>query len=509
MNLRLRIVFSLAVVSVPLVAGLTWARGELDYRAEVDALHRLIVARMEDGRAACEANPERFPAPPRRAQPGPRDRPPRPGERPGDRFGPEGRLGPGEPRSANEPGGDPPQDLIDRENAPPELFAYYPTFGSANVRATRFPDELRAKLEAGADRADMRVQIGERSGIRVAARMPWGEGPAALVLMTRWGSGPQWLTKNQLITAIALALGLAVAAFVSAGPVVRRVRRLTKEIRGSVAERYMTPVTVTGSDEIAELARGFNFAQATVQQQLRTVEEREEALRSFVANTTHDVMIPMTVLQGHLSTMTDPDRPADLTAIKGAIDEVQYMTSLLQNLAVTATLEAGEDRFVVSAVNLNALVERVVARHLPVAKQKQIEINHAVPEMPVIVQGDVTLLEQAVSNLVHNAVRYGDAGGHVVIVLRGSSDTAGASAEGIAPPNDWSLRVIDDGPGIPEAELAAVTQRSFRSDEARSRHPDGQGLGLHIALEVARRHGFRLEFRRSEFGGLEAELIER
>ncbi len=494
MNLRLRIVLSLAVVSVPLVAGLTWARGELDYRAEVEALHRLIVARMEDGRAACEANPERFPAP-RRAQPGPRDRPPRPGERPGDRFGPEGRLGPGESRPANEPGGaEPPQDLIDRENALPELFAYYPSFGSANPRATRFPDELRGELEAGATRADVRVQIGDRSGIRVAARMPWGEGPAAIILMTRWGGGPQWLTKNQLITAIALAMGLAMAAFVSAGPVVRRVRRLTKEIRGSVADRELTPVSVTGNDEIAELARGFNFAQATVEKQLRTVEQREEALRSFVANTTHDVMIPMTVLQGHLSTMTDPDRPADLAAIKGAIDEVQYMTSLLQNLAVTAMLEAGEDRFVVSAVNLNALVERVVARHLPVAKQKQIEINHAVPEMPVIVQGDVTLLEQAVSNLVHNAVRYGKAGGHIAIVLRGTTDA------------DWSLRVIDDGPGIPEAQLAAVTQRSFRGDEARSRHPDGQGLGLYIALEVARRHGFQLKFRRSEFGGLEAEL---
>lgn len=490
MNLRLRIVLSLAVVSVPLVAGLTWARGELDYRDEVESLHRLIVARMEFGRAACEAEPERFPAPSRRGQPGSRERPPRPGERPGDRPGerPVDRFGPNGP-----PESEPPRE---RENPPPELFAYYPNFASANPRATRFPDELRAELEAGADRADMRFDLGDRGGIRVASRMEWGEGPAAIILMTRWGDGPHWLTKNQLITAIALALGLAMAAFVSSGPIVRRVRRLTKEIRGSVAERYMTPVSVTGSDEIAELARGFNFAQSTVQQQLRTVEEREEALRSFVANTTHDVMIPMTVLQGHLSTMTDPDRPANLTSIKGAIDEVQYMTSLLQNLAVTATLEAGEDRFVIGQVDLNALVERVVARHLPVAKQKQIEINHAVPESSVLVQGDVTLLEQAVSNLVHNAVRYGKAGGHIAIVLR--SDSA----------DNWSLRVLDDGPGIPEAELNEVTQRAFRSDEARSRHPDGQGLGLHIALEVARRHGFQLHFRRSEFGGLEAELRE-
>lgn len=64
----------------------------------------------------------------------------------------------------------------------------------------------------------------------------------------------------------------------------------------------------------------------------------------------------------------------------------------------------------------------------------------------------------------------------------------------------------DDGPGIDDALVEQLVKRAVRGDEARSRHPEGQGLGLHIALEVARRHGFALELRRSEYGGLEAEL---
>jgi len=113
----------------------------------------------------------------------------------------------------------------------------------------------------------------------------------------------------------------------------------------------------------------------------------------------------------------------------------------------------------------------------------------------VLVRGDITLLERAVSNVVHNAVRYNLPGGHVALVL-----------DRRAREGRFSLRVVDDGPGIAEDELARITERSFRGNEARTRHPHGMGLGLHIARDVVERHGFSLVFRRPEEGGLEVEL---
>src|SRR5262249_39856395 len=110
------------------------------------------------------------------------------------------------------------------------------------------------------------------------------------------------------------------------------------------------------------------------------------------------------------------------------------------------------------------------------------------------------LLEQAVSNLVYNAICHNRPGGHAALIL----EDDGAR---------FRLRVIDDGPGIPEAELAHLVARGFRGNEARTRVPGGQGLGLHIAHPLARRvaklHGFDLALRRSEYGGLEAELAGR
>jgi signal transduction histidine kinase len=117
-----------------------------------------------------------------------------------------------------------------------------------------------------------------------------------------------------------------------------------------------------------------------------------------------------------------------------------------------------------------------------------------VPEEGVTVRGDVTLLEQAVSNLVHNAVRYAEPGGHVAVVLER------------AHAGRFELRVLDDGPGVPEVLLARLGERGFRTDEARTRQPQGTGLGLHIVRDVAARLGLTLQFARGDERGFVATL---
>ena len=103
------------------------------------------------------------------------------------------------------------------------------------------------------------------------------------------------------------------------------------------------------------------------------------------------------------------------------------------------------------------------------------------------------LLEQALGNLVDNAVRYNHTGGHVAVVL----DAHGAG---------FTITVTDDGPGVTETALAQLTERWFRADDARTRRPDGQGLGLAIAAESLKRLGFTLKFSRPDEGGLTATI---
>ncbi|WP_053333054.1 sensor histidine kinase [Haliangium ochraceum] len=146
-------------------------------------------------------------------------------------------------------------------------------------------------------------------------------------------------------------------------------------------------------------------------------------------------------------------------------------------------------------MDLNEPVGRVLARHTPIARQHQISLDGALPEPPLVAEADLTLFEQAVGNMVDNAIRHNRADGHVAVILERR------------PGGRFCLRVIDDGPGIPAEQLAAVIKRGARGEAARTRAPGGQGLGLHIAYRVSALHDFELSLEPSEYGGLEVAFL--
>ena len=218
---------------------------------------------------------------------------------------------------------------------------------------------------------------------------------------------------------------------------------------------------------------------------LEELSARDKALTEFLQSTTHDVMVPLTVLQGHLSDLRRIGGDSE-PVVRAAMEEAHYLASLVKNLNAAARLDAGEPMIARHELDLGELVERVVSRHAPIAKTRGIALNHSIPEEPVHVNADSTLLEQMVGNLVHNAIRYNQEGGHVAVILE----------------RGFRVTVKDDGPGIPEEELERVGERQFRGGEARQRRPTGLGLGLHIVRDVAERHGYALTFESPEEGGL-------
>jgi signal transduction histidine kinase len=306
-----------------------------------------------------------------------------------------------------------------------------------------------------------------------------------------------------LAPALVVSLAAVAMAILGAGPIVRRIRKLTSTVeRAGLGGE--TKIALDGGDEIRELADVLEASRAKIRAQVDELEARDETLRRYVANTTHDVMLPLTVIQGHLTALERAqeadktgdetgDETLDATRIKAALEECHYLGSLVHNLNVAAKLETGDRAAEMHDVDMNELVERIIGRNGPYAEQRGVVLNHAVPTEPVHVMGDVTLIEQAIGNIVHNAVRYNAAAGHVAVVLEASA-------------GQFSLRVLDDGPGLDAADLARISERGFRGDRARSRHPTGMGLGLAITKDVVDRHGWTLAFARPEDGGLEVTV---
>lgn len=512
MRLRARLAIAAAVAVLPAVGSLFWVDRMLRHRAAEQRLIASTYARISTFRDECEADPASWggtltPMPPggpdapdhRAPPPGPppgghTHRPP-PGEPPpgASTHGPS----PGEPPLRPPPGGPPPPPPDGHGGAhaqPAEVFAYDTGFRSRNPAAPVIAEGLQSALEGR--QLAVEPLAWRSSRVEVLLRMPWTGGPCAVVL-ARGTTDPGWgavLPESKLwLLPITVVIG---AVLFAVGPVLQRIRRLTGEVRRLASNAYAGTVTVEGNDEIADLSRAFDAAGREVREQLDRNRRSEQTLRRFLSNTTHDVMIPLTVLQGHLAALREQakDGSRESEILVSAMDEAHYMASIIHNLAVAARLDAGEAALQLSAVDLGVLVERVVARHAPIARQAGVSIEHAAPPEPVRVRADVTILEQAVSNVTYNAVRYNRRGGHVAVLVE------------VPRPGRFRLRVIDDGPGIPESERARLLERGERGNEARTRAPEGQGLGLHIAFRAAELHGFRLSLRPSEAGGLEVEL---
>ncbi len=495
MTLRVRLALAIGIAAIPLVLCAAWLRRTIETRTFDDAMREYAFATMDaGGRERCEADPTRFqidgisprpPGPPRRPPNGPI---PRRDPRPTDGMdgGPDRPFGPSKPE----------RESIGAAGRGTRLFAYRADFTSANEKAPPLPSELLASLRSGEESASMAWRVEERDGRRVALKTSWTDGPCAFLLVERLMPETPGGARAFTLATTALVVGLLLAVLLSAGPLVRRIRRLTGDVTKSAASRYAAPVPESGRDEIGRLARAFNEAGQEVKGHIERLEARERTLREFVSNTTHDVAIPLTVLQGHLTAVREAHeagRPLDETEVRGAVEESHYIACLLQNLTSVAKLEASADALERRQVDLRALLERVISRHKPVARGASIALEHSIPAEPLLVTGDVTLLEQAISNVVHNAIRYNHPGGHVAAVLSIAA----------RDPRSFELHVVDDGPGIPPDELPHVLERAFRGRDARTRAPHGAGLGLHIADDVMRRHGFAMAFNRPETGGLE------
>lgn len=532
MTLRVRLTLTILVTAIPLVGGLMWLRRDVERRTVEETMRASALAFVDHNgwRLADEDEAVRWGGDVRRWYrrpngPGPEGR--GPGGRRGEGRGRSGRVppkgraaaSPGLPRNSESgPGAEPQRNPKGRGGgrrpAPPVelageavrhwIFAYDETFTSANPLAPVVPEALREALsEEGLAGGTCRVTAGPdeaaRDGYEILLRVPGHEPPCAFVLFRKSGGQLPSASSELLWASIILCGVLLLAVLVAAGPIVGRIRRLAADVRSAAADRYVSRVPVGGNDEIADLASAFNDAGAELRLNLETIEHREQALRRFVRNTTHDVMIPLTVLQGDINDLrkrVEKGEPPDRERIVQALEEAHYMGSLLHNLSAVAKLEGGEHQLQMHPVDLNALVQRASERHRPMAHMRGIELEYGVPDPVLLTRGDLTLIEQAVSNVIQNAVRYNNEGGHVAVILEAPRNKPGA----------FSVQVIDDGPGIAPEEMANIADRRFRGESARTRNPEGSGLGLNIARDVAERHGMTLTFRDSEYGGLQVEL---
>jgi len=215
------------------------------------------------------------------------------------------------------------------------------------------------------------------------------------------------------------------------------------------------------------------------------VRELENLRRDFVANVSHELKTPVTAIKGAADTLLhgaadDPDARDRFLAIIGRQSE--RLGALISDTLSLARIEQTVDHGAVSLAPgpLSPVLEAAVAACEPQAGARDVTVTVACPE-GLSARIDRLMLEQAVINLLQNAVAYSPAGGRVEV---GAAPAPGGGGV--------EIHVRDHGPGIAPEHLARIFERFYRVDPARSRELGGTGLGLAIVKHVALAHGGRV-----------------
>jgi two-component system phosphate regulon sensor histidine kinase PhoR len=204
----------------------------------------------------------------------------------------------------------------------------------------------------------------------------------------------------------------------------------------------------------------------------------EKMHKDFAANVSHELKTPLTTLKGFIETLQAmPDStPEDRSGFLKILEKnVNRMIELVNDLLALSHLERLEGTGIRFAENrLSDLIQSAVTTCGPLAEAKQIQIRMACPE-DMTVRVDPVLMEQAIANLVENAVKYSPENARVDIVARN-------------PGTDVEIDVIDSGAGIAAEHLPKIFNRFYRVDKGRSRQEGGTGLGLAIVKHIVQYH---------------------
>ncbi len=207
------------------------------------------------------------------------------------------------------------------------------------------------------------------------------------------------------------------------------------------------------------------------------IERVEKTRRDFIANVSHELRTPLTSIQGYSETLLDHNNVPD--HVREFIEIIRKnatrMSHLTEDLLVLARVESGERDFNFQLTTAQELLDDAVQTFQDLATSRGVDISVMnMASSPVSVDRDA--IHQVLSNLIDNALKYGDGGKKILV-------GAGETEEGV------QFYVRDFGGGIPSEHLPRLFERFYRVDKARSRESGGTGLGLAIAKHVVRAHG--------------------
>ena len=371
------------------------------------------------------------------------------------------------------------------EKQHPDLYQVTTGDGRVLARSPNWPLDLQAIPKKDRQHANFAVD-----GIRYRAvrleNVPVldreGDAPSTDVLTVTYAAPTDQMTRAIAHAAIYIAAGSGLLLLVTVALAVlglRRGLRPLAELATSAASVNTSNWKLNPSEAAVSTTELAPLTQAMTAM-LDGLHRAFTQQREFLANAAHELKTPVAILKSTLQSLLQRPRAAEeyRAGLEQALDDMARLEQLMHSMLRLARAEqwaAGSTRRDLEAVEVAATCESALERLAPVARERGVTI-HFVSNGPMPMRADADDLELVWSNLLENAIRFSPAGGNVQLRVRANGQRG-------------YIEVEDEGPGIPQSELAYLFERFHRSDSSRARNTGGYGLGLAISKALIEAYG--------------------
>lgn len=230
----------------------------------------------------------------------------------------------------------------------------------------------------------------------------------------------------------------------------------------------------TENKELIELAAQINHLLENHLKVKVDYRRSEIASKKMLANISHDIKTPMTVILGYLEIMQLNGSTSEM--LKKTEQKAQSVMELINQFFTLAKLEAGDTDMELSRIDACEICRESILDFYEILTNSDFQVEIDVPENPVYVQGNKKALQRILFNLISNVIRYGADGKYLGMFLRADGNAA-------------YIDVTDKGKGIDKPFADSVFDRLFTMEDSRNRNIQGNGLGLTIAKNLASQLG--------------------
>ncbi|EOC99796.1 Sensory transduction histidine kinase [Caldisalinibacter kiritimatiensis] len=283
------------------------------------------------------------------------------------------------------------------------------------------------------------------------------------------------ITDKLRIISMASIFLIAILSFAFANFLSKPIEEFTRAIKKMAKGKLGCKVEIKTNDEFKHLANAFNIMSTKLN-------EVDIQRKDFVANVSHELRTPLSsikLLSESLLHQQEEDVNIYREFLKDIDSEIDRLNKIIDDLLVLVDLDKEKLSLNYQTTYINFLLEKIISRLLPLAEKKHIDLKVDFKEK-LQIKVDKDKIQQAIINIVHNAIKYTPEGGVVEVSLYSEGEYI-------------VVKVKDNGVGIPKESLPHIFDRFYRVDKARARSTGGTGLGLSIAYQIITLHQGTIE----------------